>query len=156
MFEKRYSHFRKIFSVLFIIIALSSIIFSSCKKEKAPFVDPNTLPIANFFIEKTQYKRIGDNYYAHITTINNSSYSNRWEWERKGSIERLDTIYYGLTKFMTDKDSAVTHVYLATQAEQKFLISLTAFSDVIGMDTTFVSHPFVREVKIQIPPQQDN
>jgi hypothetical protein len=151
MFEKRYSHFRKIFSILFIIIALTSIIFSSCKKEDAPFVDPTTLPVALFFIENTQYKRIGDHTYAFVKTINNSSYSNRWEWERKGSKEKVDTIYYGTEKFMTDKDSAVTHVYLATQAEQKFLISLTAFSDVIGMDTTFVSRPFVREVKIKIP-----
>ena len=149
--------FRKNFYTTFIYIALISFAIASCKKEKAPEVDPNTLPVANFFCDAPLYKIIDGNTYAFVTAHDNSAYSNRWKWNRPNSQTDISG---GAIEFMTDKDTAVTQVYLATKTEQRFTISLTTYSYVaIGLnpDSTInyqifeSSHPCIREVVVKIP-----
>jgi len=141
--------FRKNFYTTFIYIALISFAIVSCKKEKAPEVDPNTLPIANFSYE-ILYKTHDKITYAHVKATNNSSFSNRWKWNRVGSIGELS----GAIEFTTNRDTAVTQIYVSTKEEQEFEIRLIAYSDiVISPDSirTFESHPFVQVIKIKNP-----
>ena len=130
------------------LIVLTSFAIPSCKQENAPEVDPLTLPSAQFFYE-IQYRTYTDgNTYAYVTATNNSANSNRWEWNRPNSRWEIS----GDTKFMTDKDTAVTQVYALASTEQKFTITLVAYSDVVvnpDSTITFTSRPFVREVKVR-------
>ena len=154
MVEKKFSFFSKKFCTMFLFAALTAFIISSCEKEKAPAEDPNTLPMANFFYQ-IQYRTLDDATYAFVTATNNSSYSNRWQWKRPGSRPEIS----GEREFMTDKDTTVTQAYLATNQEQKFEITLIAYSDMpIGVNPdstiiykTFESHPFVQEIKVKKP-----
>ena len=151
---------RKNFCTIFMLIVLTALVVSSCEKENAPAVDPNTLPSANFSYQ-VQYKTLDDydaNTYAYVTATNNSAYSNRWKWHRPGSIEildsKLDTLIRPVTFETKNGDSVITQVYLATNAEQIFKITLTAYSDVIvnkDSTITFVSRPFTQEVKVKKP-----
>ena len=154
MVEKKFSFFSKKFCTMFLFAALTAFIISSCEKEKAPEVDPNTLPMANFFCQ-IQYRTHGDATYAFVTATNNSSYSNRWEWRRPGSRPEIS----GETVFITNKDTTVTQAYLATDQEQKFQITLTAYNDMpigVNPDSTiiykiFESRPFLQEIKVKKP-----
>jgi len=131
-----------------ILMVLTSLTISSCKQEDAPEVDPLTLPSAQFFYE-VQYRTYTDgNTYAYVKATNNSANSNRWEWDRPKSRWEIS----GDTKFMTDRDTAVTQVYALASVEQKFTITLVAYSDVVvNPDSiiTFTSHPYVQEVKVK-------
>jgi len=138
------------------LIVLTAFVISSCEKENAPPTDPLTEPNAHFFCE-TRYQSHLENgtyaTYAYVKATNNSTNSNRWEWQRPDSREVMS----GDIKFMTTKDTAVTQVYLATNEEQIFTITLTAYSDMpIGINPdstiiykTFESRPFVQEVKVK-------
>jgi hypothetical protein len=150
MVEKKCFIFRKnIYSTLLCVV-LTAFAISSCEKEKAPEVDTNTLPSANFFCQ-IQYKTHTDGItYAFVTATNNSAYSNRWKWKRPGSRWEIS----GDTEFMTTKDTAVTQVYLATGEIQRFDITLIAYSDVVvnkDSTITFESHPFVQTVSVKKP-----
>jgi len=148
------------YSTAFILMVLATFAISSCKEKNAPEADPNTLPMALFYIDDPVYRRIDSldgNTYAFVTAHNNSAYSNRWQWSRPGI--RTEFTGFGPVEFMTDKDDAVTQVYLATALEQRFYITLIAYSDVaIGMNPdstimykTFESHPFTQEVRVKKP-----
>jgi hypothetical protein len=135
---------------MFLFAALTAFIISSCEKEKAPEVDPNTLPMANFFYEIQYFTHTDANTYAKVTATNKSAFSNRWKWKRPDCNE----IMSGEREFMTDKDSTVTQYYLSTNQEHKFTITLIAYSDVVvSVDSTitFESHPFVREITVKNP-----
>ena len=161
MLKKKYSISKKTSYTTLVLIVLFSFMILSCEKEKAKEVDPNTLPLANFFIDDPyQYKRLDDgNTYAHITVHNNSAYSNRWKWKRPGSIERIDTLFRPIEFETLNHDTIIIQVYLATNEEQRFQISLTAYSDVaigVNPDSTiiykiFESHPFIQEVRVKKP-----
>ena len=160
MVEKKFSFFSKKFCTMFLFAALTAFIISSCKEKEADEYDPNTLPMANFFYE-IQYVTLDDydaNTYAKVTATNNSAFSNRWKWSRPGSIEKLDSkvdSLYRPTTFETKNgDSIITQYYLATDQEQKYTITLIAYSDVVvSVDSTrtFESHPFVREITVKKP-----
>jgi hypothetical protein len=148
MVEKKCFISEKKFYTTLVFTVLVSFMILSCEKEKAPTEDPNTLPMASFFY-KIQYGTYTDgNTYAYVTATNNSAYSNRWKWSRPGSAVTIS----GEATFMTNKDTAVTQVYAATNKEQRFKITLIAYSDVIvNPDSikTFESHPFVQEVVVK-------
>jgi hypothetical protein len=162
MFRKKSFIFGKIFYTTLVFVVLASFAIVSCEKEKAPPEDPNTLPMANFFY-KIQYKTLGANTYAYVTTTNNSAYSNRWKWSRPGSIEKVDSPLDTLIRpvvFETKKqDTIIEQVYMRTNENQRFKITLIAYSDVpIGMNPdstiiykTFESHPFVQEIVVEKP-----
>ncbi len=123
-------------------------ILFSCEKEDAPPVDPITLPIANFYVSVPQFRTYKDQTYAYITAYNGSKFSTHWKWDRTGSYEILT----GITEFTTDQDTAVTQAYLVTNQEQRFNITLIAYSEVkLGIDSiiTYESHPFTQEVVIK-------
>jgi len=155
MVEKKFSFFSKKFCTMFLFAALTAFIISSCNEKEVDEYDPNTLPMANFFYEIQYFTHTDANTYAKVTATNNSSYSNRWQWKRPGSRPEIS----GEREFMTDKDTTVTQAYLATNQEQKFEITLIAYSDMpIGVNPdstiiykTFESHPFVREIKVKKP-----
>ena len=146
------------YTTAFILMMLATFAISSCKQEDAPEVDPLTLPSAQFFYE-IQYRTHTDgDTYAFVTTTNNSSNSNRWKWNRPGSVETIT----GDREFETLKqDTIIEHAYIATAEELKYEITLIAYNDVpIGVDAvdstiiiyeTFKSHPFVQEVRVKKP-----
>jgi len=134
---------------------------------KKPAFDPNTLPLAAFACDEIQYKTLVDtirkdttitiveNTYAFVTAKNNSSYSNRWAWNRPKS----DWKRSGAIAFMTDRDSSVTQIYLALTFDQTFEITLTAYNytllgsnpDATNNYEIVASEPFVREVTVKKP-----
>jgi len=166
---------RKKLYTFFALVVLTALVIASCKPENVPEVDPTTLPIASFSVDDIKYVQHleeggnGVGYwttYAYVTVKNNSSCSNRWKWQRPGSRELIKLIkddaiisIYRPVEFMTNKDTAVTQVYLATDEEQTFKITLTAYSDnPIGLNPdstvlykTFESHPVTWEVKVKKP-----
>jgi hypothetical protein len=145
----------------------SCLVISSCEKEKAPEVDPNTLPSALFFVSEPQYVTLDDhnvtNTYAYVTVTNNSSNSNYFKWYRPGSIEKLDSkidsLYRPITFETKSQDTIIKQLYLVTNIEQKFKITLTSYSYVpIGInpsDSTVIyeifesNHPCIQEFKIK-------
>jgi len=131
-----------------ILMVLTSLTISSCKQEDAPEVDPLTLPSAQFFYE-VRYQTYPDGHtYADVTATNNSANSNRWEWDRPNSRAEIS----GPVTFTTDRDTAVTQTYALASTEQKFTITLVAYSDVVvNPDSiiTFTSHPFVQVVTVR-------
>ena len=155
MFRKKKFTFGKMFYTALVLILLSSFIISSCKGEEVPEVDPNTLPLANFFYE-IQYRTLDGNTHAFVTAHDKSAYSNRWQWNRPGSRTEIS----GPVEFTTDQDTAVTQVYLATDQEQHFEITLVTYSYVpigINPDSTIIYeifeslHPCIREVVVKKP-----
>jgi streptogramin lyase len=148
MSEKKCFGFGKIFYAVLVLAVLTIFVISSCEeKEKAPEIDPNTLPLANFFVDDPVYRTIEGNVYAFVTAHDRSSYSNRWEWDRPGS--RSEPI-----KFTTDKDSTVTQVYAATNEIQRFNITLVTYNVVqVNPDSVriFKSNPCGRIVTIKKP-----
>ncbi|MCL2511947.1 MAG: hypothetical protein FWF09_07850, partial [Bacteroidales bacterium] len=76
---------RKIFYTTFALMALTVLVVSSCEKENAPPIDPMTKPNAHFFCEIEYKSRIEDGNpvtYAYVKANNQSTNSNRWEWQR--------------------------------------------------------------------------
>ena len=153
MFRKKYFISEKKFYTTLILTVLA-VVISSCSEKKTTEFDIN--PLADFSVETIEYELYDDgNTYAFVTTKNNSTYSNRWQWIRPGSIEELS----GDIELMTDEKSSITTAYLATDEEQYFEITLIAYSDkptVNPPDTTiyyqpFESEPFTQEIKVKKP-----
>jgi len=158
MLENKYFISGKMLCTALMLAVLSVLIISSCKKKDAPEVDPNSLPFAQFFVN-VEY-RIIDSLDGHTYTIfetkNNSANSNRWKWSRPGSRELLS----GAIEFETKKqDTIIKHAYLTTTQEQRYKITLIAYSDMpIGINPdstviykTFESRPFKQEVVVKKP-----
>jgi hypothetical protein len=159
MSEKKSFIFGKTFYIAFVLALLTVFIISSCeKKEKVPEVDPNTLPFAQFFVDR-EYRIIDSldgNTYTIFETKNNSSNSNRWKWSRPGSREQVS----GIIEFETqEQDTIIKHAYITTMQERRYIITLIAYSDMpmgINPDSTviyktFESRPFVQEVIVRKP-----
>jgi len=158
MLENKYFNFEKMVWMALVLAALSVFMMSSCKGEDAIDVDPNSLPFAQFFVNR-EYRvtdSLDGNTYTIFETINNSANSNRWKWSRPRSREQLS----GTTVFETKKqDTIIKHAYITTMAEQRYTITLIAYSDVpIGINPdstviykTFESRPFVQEVIVKKP-----
>jgi len=131
-----------------LILVVLATLSMSCKQEDAPEVDPLTRPTAQFSC-KIQYRSYTDgNTYAYVTAVNCSNNATRWEWDRPNSREEIT----GPVKFMTDRDSAVTQAYALASTEQKFTITLVAYSDVaVNPDSiiTYTSYPFVQVVTVR-------
>ena len=153
MFRKKCFISGKIFYIA-LVLTLLAVVISSCEKKNATEVNIN--PLADFSVETIEYELYDDgNTYAFVTTKNNSTYANRWKWTRPGSNEEIS----GDIELMTDKKSSIKTAYLATDEEQYFEITLIAYSDkptVNPPDTTiyyqtFVSEPFVQEIKVKKP-----
>ncbi|MDR0364444.1 MAG: hypothetical protein LBH92_05440 [Bacteroidales bacterium] len=112
---------KRCFQANLIITLLIAAFFTSCKQPSNdpndPY-DPNTLPFAHFTY-KIAYDNVDDAPVAHITCVNTSSYSNRWEW-----------IFQYNETIVTDNINEPILVTYSAAIDREITVKLIAYSDV--------------------------